>query len=110
MVLLSRFLEVTLDQGPFFIPKDLRVQPHKEAPQRRSVLRSPFLLIPPSVPIPPSILHSHPHPHPSSAEGCSVPLVFTVGQGGHHGLGLRASSEPGREPKPHPGALPRSPP
>lgn len=34
MVLLSRFLEVTLDQGPFFIPKDLRVQPHKEAPQR----------------------------------------------------------------------------
>lgn len=49
MVLLSRFLEVTLDQGPFFIPKDLRVQPHKEAPQRRSVLRSPFLLIDPHV-------------------------------------------------------------
>lgn len=49
MVLLSHFLEVTLDQGPFFIPEDLRVQPLKGAPPRRSVLRSPSLLVLPSL-------------------------------------------------------------
>ena len=51
MVLLSHFLEVTLDQGPFLIPKDLRVQPLKGAPPREV---SPEESIPPDPP--PSVL------------------------------------------------------
>lgn len=80
-----------MDQGPFFILKNLQVQPLKGAPPREVSHEEATLPNPPSPPsvlIPPYILHFHPRPRPSSAEGCSVPLVFTVGQGGHHGLGL----------------------
>lgn len=49
MVLLSHFLEVTLDQGPFFIPEDLRVQPLKGAPPQEV---SPEESVPPDPPLP----------------------------------------------------------
>lgn len=110
MVLLSHFPEVTLDQGPFFIPKDLRVQPLKGAPPgEASVLRSPSLLILPSL-CANSLLLLHSHPHPPLQRDAQSLFVFTVGQGGIMASDLRASSEPGREPKTPPGALPGSPP
>lgn len=60
MVPLSRFLEVTLDQGPFFIPKDLRVQTLQGALPRKV---SPEEPIPPDPPLP---LCTNPSLPPSS--------------------------------------------